>query len=78
VKDRLVVLKLTNVSVKAPFAERGVGFDVLGDVLYGVNVPEDLVETQEDGTAVFTLEGIRHIVRKSMVALIIETAPEDF
>jgi hypothetical protein len=77
-EDHLVVLKLTSVSVKAPFAERGVSFDVLGDVLYGVSVPEDFVETQEDGTVVFTLEAIRHIVRKSMVALIVETNLEDF
>jgi hypothetical protein len=75
---QIVVLKVVSISVKTKNYERSMSLEPIGDLLYGVEVPDEYFTMNEDESIVFSLEGIRHIVRKSLVALVLDAKQEDF
>ena len=75
---KTVVLKVTRISVKTRFSEKALDLEPVGDLLYGVEVPADGFAVTEEGKEVFTLAGIRHLVKSGLVALVIDADQADF
>lgn len=73
-----VIAKVEKVIVQVPYSEKRIEASFVGDLLYVITVPNEH-RVSEDGQAkVFTIEGIRHIIRNLQVVLYIETDEDDF
>ena len=72
-----VILKVVSISVSTEYAKKKMDLAPVGDILYSVEVPEDGY-VEEDGKKIFNIKGIRHIIQKSTVALIVDADEEDF
>lgn len=72
-----VILKIHELTTATQYGKAKVVAEPVGDLLYVVNVPTG-VEEKEDGTRLFTADGIRHIVRGLQVVLVVDSDREDF
>lgn len=72
-----VILKVNELSTAAQYGKAKVTVEPVGDLLYAVHIP-DGYEEMEDGTRVFNIEGIRHIIRALQVVLVIDNDKGDF
>lgn len=73
-----VILKVTEFRVNTNYGKSGMTVATIGDVLYAVTVPDSYQVETGTGDKVFTIEGIRHIIKGLHVALIIDVDRQDF
>ena len=73
-----VILKVNEIKVATQYGKAALTTEPVGDLMYLIKVPSIGWEEKEDGSRVFTVEGIRHIVKGLQVALVIDASKEDF
>lgn len=73
-----VILKVNEIKVATQYGKAALTTEPVGDLMYQIKVPAQGWIEKEDGSRIFTVEGIRHIVKGLQVALIIDADKADF
>jgi len=71
-----IVVKVNEVKVATQYGKASLTVEPVGDLLYLISIPDGYIE--KDGIKVFTVNGIRHLVKGLQVALVIDAGKEDF
>jgi hypothetical protein len=74
-----VILKVHEIGAAAQYGKTKITAEPVGDVLYVVKVNlEEHFQVQEDGTKIFTVEGIRHLIRNLEIVLTTDVSKQAF
>lgn len=68
----LVVMRVNEITVSIGWGRAKVSSSPVGDVLYAIKPHDNHIETQEDGTQTFTVDGIRHIIKGLQLTLVVD------
>ena len=71
-----IVVKVNEIKVSTQYGKASLTVEPAGDLLYLISIPDGYIE--KDGVKVFTVDGIRHLVKGLQVALVIDANKEDF
>jgi hypothetical protein len=67
--NNTIVLKITEFGASSNFGKTKVSAAPEEEIFYSVSILPEHYQTREDGSKVFTIEGIRHILRGLSVVL---------
>lgn len=73
-----VILKIHELTTATQYGKAKITAEPVGDLLYAVQINEKFCQVREDGTRVFTTDGIRHIIKNLQVVLVVDADREDF
>ncbi len=67
-----VILGVSNFGASLQYGKLKVETEPVGDMFYAVKVNPEHYQIREDGTKVFTQDGIRHVLKGLLVSLMID------
>lgn len=73
-----VILRVTNMSASLQYGKFKIDVEPVGDMFYSIEIEPEFVQTREDGTKVFTRDGIRHVMKGLLATLMLDMDREQF
>lgn len=73
-----IILRVTDLGASLQYGKLKVTAEPLGDMFYVIELDPEHCQTREDGTKVFTKDGIRHVMKGLLSTLLIDSDKESF
>ena len=73
-----VILRITELGVRKPYNESSIITQPIDDVLLSTIIPEGGFTKDDDGRVILNVDGLKHLVKATTIALYIEADSKDF
>lgn len=73
-----VILRVTDLGASLQYGKLRVTAEPVGDMFYAIPINPEHVQTREDGTRIFTKDGIRFVLKGLLASLMLDVDKEDF
>lgn len=73
-----LILRVTDLGASLQYGKLKITTEPLGDVFYSIQIKPEHCQIREDGTKVFTQDGIRHVLKGLLASLMIDLDKGDF
>lgn len=73
-----VILRVSDLGASLQYGKLRITTEPVGDMFYAISINPEHVQVREDGTKVFTTDGIRHVLKGLLASLMIDMDKEQF
>jgi len=73
-----LILKVIDIKVGTAFNQNNIAVQPIGDTLFSVELDNEQLIQQEDGTHLLTVDGLRAVVRGLQTSLVVDVDKDSF